>query len=163
MADVSPDEVRTAVETGSVIAGAAGGFFAAVLAVFWKVHGVIKRFEALEKADKDRSKRDEKIDALLEMLSRSKVEAETRLGLIERKLPPGEMMDAVGVWTVFGKQDERLKEVERSIRHDMATQHTSLRNELSTRMDDIKEDVREVSRNVISLVERDKRSRPGDR
>lgn len=162
MADVSPDEVRTAVETGSVIAGAAGGFFAAVLAVFWKVHRMIGRFESLEKAEADRQKRDKKIDALLEMLSRSKVEAETRISIIERKLPPGEMMDAAGVWAVFNKQGQVLESVEKSIRHDMAAQHNTLRNELTDRMDDIKTDLRQVNDNLIKLVTRTPNSRATD-
>lgn len=162
MADVSPDEVRTAVETGSVIAGAAGGFVTAITAAFWKFHRVMRRFEALEKAESDRKERDKKIDSLLEMLSKARVEAETRIGIIERKLPAGEMMDASGVWAVFNKQGQVLESVEKSMRHDMAAQHNTLRNELTDRMDDIKTDLRQVNDNLIKLVTRTPNQRATD-
>ena len=162
MADVSPDEVRAAVEAGGVIAGAAGGFFAAVVAVFWKVHRMIGRFESLEKAEAERQKRDKKIDALLEMLSKSRADADVRIGIIERKLPAGEMMDAAGVWSVFNKQGQVLESVEKSIRHDMAAQYNALRNELTDRMDDIKTDLRQVNDNLIKLVTRTPNQRATD-
>lgn len=123
---------------------------------------MIGRFESLEKAEADRQKRDKKIDALLEMLSRSKVEAETRISIIERKLPAGELMDAAGVWAVFNKQSQVLESVEKSIRHDMAAQHNTLRNELTDRMDDIKTDLRQVNDNLIKLVTRTPNQRATD-
>ena len=154
MADISPDEVRKVVEVGGVVTGAIGGFLAAVATIFWRFHSVVKRFEALESAEAARKAQDERLNTLLELLSKAQLETEGRLKMIEQKLPAGELMPASGVWEVFGKQEDKLGQVEKSIRSDMALQHNSLRNELTDRMDDIKTDLRQVNDNIIKLVTR---------
>ena len=118
--------------------------------------------EGLKKADVARGARDAKLDALLEILVKSKADTDARLVIIEKKLPEGPLMDQDGVWAVFGKQQVSLDKVEASIRHDMTAQHSQLRAELTNRMDDMKSDVRQINDNLIQLITRTPTQRATD-
>ncbi len=169
MADISPDEIRSAAEAGWTIAGIVGSAFAVISDIFWKFYRVIRRFEvasgdieSLKQANETRNQRDAKLDALLDILVKAKTETDARLMVIEKKLPDGPLMDQDGVWAVFGKQQEMLSKVEASIRHDMTAQHSQLRAELTGRMDDIKTDVRQANDNLIKLITRTPNQRADD-
>lgn len=143
MADISPDEVRSAVETGQVVAGAAGGFLAAIAAAFWKFHRVIRRFEVVES----------KVESIDSRLSTHSAKIET----MEKILP--RLMDEDGVIKVFNQQIAVLNEMHTSLRREMDIHNTNLKSEVEY----IKAGISELNKNVMELVSRDKRSRPGDK
>lgn len=169
MADISPKEIQSAAESGWAIVGVVGTVIASISAGFWKLYRVIRRFEVasqdidtLKVAEATRQARDAKLDAMLEILVKSKTETEKRLAAIEHKMPDGLMMDQDGVWAVFGQQQAALNKVEATIRHDMTAQHAQLRAELTDRMDDMKTDLRQANDNLIKLITRTPSSRITD-
>lgn len=154
MAEINLNDAKEALSLANGWLAFFGGVATAFIGIFIKLYRVLRRAEQTETTVNEFVKAD--IPGKVQRLIDADAAKTARIETLETIIPT--LMDEKGVIAIFDQQVELVKSIESNLRREIEMRNSHV----ISRIDDMKSDINQINQNILTLVTRDKKSRPGD-